>query len=149
MNEAETCRTMVRPNIEAAGWTIPPHTCTEQDKITDGRIVVAGNKTRRLPWKFSDFLLRYQRDFPLAVVEAKSIEKPVGNGMQQAKRYAEMLGLRFALASNGRDILEFDYFTGVERFRDDFPTLDAGVCALAAPAGGRPFVTPAHGETRC
>jgi type I restriction enzyme R subunit len=122
MNEAETCRTMVRPNIEAAGWNLAPHSYSEQDKITDGRIVVAGTKTKRLPWKFSDFLLRYQRDFPLAVVEAKSIRKPVGNGMQQAKLYAEMLGLHFAYASNGREILEFDYFTRLERPRDDFPT---------------------------
>jgi type I restriction enzyme R subunit len=122
MNEAETCRTMVRPNIEAAGWNLAPHSFTEQDKLTDGRIVVAGTKTKRLPWKFSDFLLRYQRDFPLAVVEAKSIQKPVGNGMQQAKLYAEMRGLHFAYASNGREILEFDYFTGLERPRDDFPT---------------------------
>ena len=32
--------------------------------------------------------------------------------MQQAKNYAEMLGLKFAYATNGHEIIEFDYSTG-------------------------------------
>jgi len=36
------------------------------------------------------------------------------DGLQQAKQYAEMLGLKFAYATNGKEIVEFDYFTGVE-----------------------------------
>jgi type I restriction enzyme R subunit len=42
--------------------------------------------------------------------------------LQQAKEYAEMLGLKFAYATNGRDIIEFDYFTGQESLIRDYPT---------------------------
>ena len=42
--------------------------------------------------------------------------------MQQAKEYAEILGLKFAYATNGTEILEFDYTTGVEQFVDQYPT---------------------------
>jgi len=42
--------------------------------------------------------------------------------MQQAKDYAEILGLKFAYAPNGAEILEFDFLTGLETERTDFPT---------------------------
>jgi hypothetical protein len=58
--------------------------------------------------------LRYERNFPLAVVEAKAAWKTAGDGMQQAKDCAEILGLKFSYATNGREIIEFDYFTGKE-----------------------------------
>ena len=35
--------------------------------------------------------------------------------MQQAKEYAEILGLKFAYATNGTEIIELDYMTGIER----------------------------------
>ena len=122
MNEADTCREMVRPKLELAGWDQGQHSYVEQTTFTDGRIVVTGDTVRRLKKKRTDFLLRYTRDVTLAVVEAKSVSKPVGTGLQQAKDYAEILGLKFAYATNGREILEFDYLTGQERPLDAFPT---------------------------
>ena len=68
-----------------------------------------------------DFLLRYTRDFPLAVVEAKANYKAAADGVQQAKTYAEMLGLKFAYATNGHEIIEFDYSTGLERSVPGYP----------------------------
>jgi len=44
--------------------------------------------------------------------------------MQQAKEYAEILGLKFAYATNGLHILEFDFTTGQEREVDRYPTPD-------------------------
>ena len=75
----------------------------------------------RKPPKRADYLLYYQRGFPLGVVEAKAAWKTAGAGLQQAKEYAEMLGLIFAYATNGHEIIEFDYFIG-KRNRDDLPT---------------------------
>ncbi|MBI1902923.1 MAG: DEAD/DEAH box helicase family protein [Planctomycetia bacterium] len=124
MNEADTCRKLVRPKIEAAGWDDPPHAYNEQISFTDGRIIVAGNKVRRGKQKRADFLLRYTRDITLAVVEAKPDDEPAGDGVQQAKEYAEVLGLKFAYATNGNEIIEVDYFTGQERRRADYPTPD-------------------------
>jgi len=36
--------------------------------------------------------------------------------LQQAKEYAGILGLKFAYATNGKEIIEFDFITGIERF---------------------------------
>jgi type I restriction enzyme R subunit len=66
-------------------------------------------------------LLRYARDFMIAVVEAKAAYKLPSDGLQQAKDYAEVLGLKFAYATNGHGIVEFDYTTGTERELESFP----------------------------
>ena len=68
-----------------------------------------------------DFLLRYTRDFPLAVVEAKANYKAAADGVQQAKTYSEMLGLKFAYATNGHEIIEIDYTAGLERSVTAYP----------------------------
>src|SRR2546427_10241168 len=117
--EADTCRTFVVPRIQAAGWDNEPHFIAEQRTITDGRIVPVGKGFIRKPPKRVDYLLRYRRDFPLAVVEAKATYRRAADGLQQAKQYAEMLALKFAFATNGHDIIEFDYSTGLETTRAD------------------------------
>src|SRR4051812_36403825 len=108
--EADTCRRQVVPALQAAGWDTDPHSIAEQRTITDGRIVPVGMGFVRKPPKRVDFLLRYRRDFPLAVVEAKASYKQAADAVQQARQYAEMLGLRFAFATNGPEIIEIDYF---------------------------------------
>ena len=35
-----------------------------------------------------------------------------------------MLGLKFAYATNGQEIIEFDYLTGPKRTLTDYPTPD-------------------------
>ena len=121
-NEADTCRRLVVPKLQAAGWDDSPHSIAEQRSITDGRIVPVGKGFVRKPPKRVDYLLCYERNFPLAVVEAKAGYKTAGDGLQQAKDYAEMLGLKFAYATNGGEIVEFDYFTGRETVVTDYPT---------------------------
>jgi type I restriction enzyme R subunit len=120
--EADTCRTDVVPRLQAAGWDDEPHSIAEQRTITDGRIVPVGKGFIRRAPKRVDYLLRYTRDFSLAVVEAKAAYKSALDGLQQAKQYAEMLGLKFAYATNGKEIVEFDYFTGVESTQPAYPT---------------------------
>ena len=122
--EADTCRKFVVPKLQTVGWDIEPHSIAEQRTITDGRIVPVGKGFVRKPSKKVDYLLRYTRDFPLAVVEAKVAYKSAEDAVQQARQYAEMLGLKFAYATNGADIIECDYFAGTEVKRPDFPTPD-------------------------
>jgi hypothetical protein len=85
MNEADTCRKFVVPKLQAAGWDNAPHSIAEQRYFTDGRIVVRGSQAIRKPGKRADYLLRYGRDFPIGIVEAKSSYKNPGDGLQQAK----------------------------------------------------------------
>lgn len=42
MNEADTCREYVLPKLQQAGWEQAPHSISEQQAITDGRIVTLG-----------------------------------------------------------------------------------------------------------
>jgi type I restriction enzyme R subunit len=148
-NEADTCRRYVVPRLQAAGWENDPHRINEQVTFTDGRIVVAGRRGRRRPGKRADYILRYRADFPIGVVEAKPTYATSGDGLQQAKDYAEILGLKFAYATNGEGIIEFDYTTGLERAIDAFPTpaeLWARLTtdqSLSADAGER-LLTPAY-----
>jgi len=133
-NEADTCRRYVVPRLQAAGWDNEPYRVNEQVTFTDGRIVATGRYGRRRPGKRADYVLRYRADFPIAVVEAKADYLTAGEGMQQAKEYAEILDLKFAYSTNGHGIVEFDFMTGLERELDAFPTPDELWWRLTAAA---------------
>ncbi|MGJ4898649.1 EcoAI/FtnUII family type I restriction enzme subunit R [Bradyrhizobium oligotrophicum] len=120
--EADTCRKFVVPRLQAAGWDSAPHAINEQRTFTDGRVIFVGGRARRGRQKRADYILRFNADYPIAVVEAKASYKSTADGLQQAKNYAEILGLKFAIATNGAEIVEFDFFTGIETLRADFPT---------------------------
>jgi type I restriction enzyme R subunit len=122
LNEADTCRKFVVPALQAQNWDSGPHSIHEQATVTDGRIVPVGEGfVRRRPKKV-DYLLRYRRDFPIAVVEAKASYKSPAEGLEQAKDYAQLLGLKFAYATNGKNIIEFDFIKGTELEVSTYPT---------------------------
>ena len=120
--EADTCRRLITPRLQAAGWDSVPHQLQEQRSITPGRILFTRGGTTRGRRRRLDYLLRYRPDVPIAVVEAKASYLTAAEGLQQAKLYATMLDLKFAYASNGADIVEYDFLTGTESLRPDFPT---------------------------
>jgi len=119
--EADTCRKFVVPRLQRAGWDDPPCAISEQRSFTDGRVILGSGGIRRGKRKKADYILRYRPDYPIAVVEAKAHYKRADEGLQQVKDYAEVLGLKFAYSTNGAGIVEFDFFTGVESVRGDFP----------------------------
>ena len=57
--EADTCRTLVTPKLQAAGWESDPPSIAEQRSFTDGRTVVHRNNAKRRKGKQADYLLRY------------------------------------------------------------------------------------------
>jgi hypothetical protein len=77
------------------------HSIAEQRTITDGRVIPVGKSFVRKPPKRVDYLLRYTRDFPLAVVEAKASYKSATDAVQQARDYAER-HRSFGLGSEAR-----------------------------------------------
>jgi type I restriction enzyme R subunit len=141
LTEADTCRQLITPKLYAAGWS--DEQICEQRTFTDGRIISHGDRTRatRRPARRADYILRLTRDFPLAVVEAKAARESAALGIQQAKGYAEILGLRFAYAANGADIIEIDYTTGLERPVPAFPS-PAELWARLRADTQTPFATP-------
>lgn len=120
ITEADTCRKYVLPRLYGVDST--DDQISEQKYFTDGRIVPVGKGHVRKPGKRVDYLLRYRPDFPIAVVEAKAAYKKPGDGMQQAMEYAEILGLKFAYATNGKGIEEYDFITGKQTSLDTFPS---------------------------
>ncbi len=122
LTEADTCRKYVLPKLYASGWS-DDH-INEQRTFTDGRIVVAGNRTIRRKQKRADYLLRYRPDFAIAIVEAKADYKKAADGLGQAMEYAQILGLKFAYSTNGHGIVEHDFTTGLESTLETFPSPD-------------------------
>lgn len=119
-SEADTCRKDVLPKIYASEWS--DEQILEQRTFTDGKIIVFGRKAKRRKAKRFDYLLRYSQNFPIAIIEAKVKYKEAADGMQQAKEYAQILGLKFAYSTNGTAILEFDFTTGIEKSVSKYPT---------------------------
>ena len=110
-NEAETRAELIDPVLSAAGWgQVDGSRVAREYMIAPGRILGAGRPQKKL---ILDYLLLY-RNRKLAVVEAKSEDKPPTEGLGQAKQYAEKLGVRFAYSTNGKGFYEVDMQTGVE-----------------------------------
>ncbi|NOY92694.1 MAG: DEAD/DEAH box helicase family protein [Deltaproteobacteria bacterium] len=107
LNEAEICQNFITPAIARAGWD--KHTQIRREyTFTAGRVMVRGKLATRGKKKRADYLLFYQSNFTLAVVEAKDNSHAVGAGMQQALAYAETLDVPFVFASNGDGFLFLD-----------------------------------------
>lgn len=119
-SEADTCRKEVTPKLYTSEWT--DEQILEQRVFTDGKIVVLGKVAKRQKPKKADYILRIGTNFPVAVVEAKKKYKTAAAGLQQAKDYAETLNCKFAYATNGAEIVEFDFLTGLETLIERYPT---------------------------
>ncbi|MDE6480102.1 MAG: DEAD/DEAH box helicase family protein [Muribaculaceae bacterium] len=92
--------------------------------FTDGRVIFQGGQAARKARKRADYLLHTSANNPIAIVEAKDNNKPIGGGMQQAIEYAEILDVPFAYSSNGDGFIEHDFLTGKETALqlDEFPS---------------------------
>ena len=124
MNEAETRAELIDPKLKSCGWGVVEGSkiLRERDvcKITDGRIQVGGGRAKAL---IADYILVY-KGIKLAVIEAKSSELEVGEGVAQAKLYAQKLNLETTYSTNGKEIYSICLKTGAENLVSDFLTPD-------------------------
>jgi type I restriction enzyme R subunit len=119
MNEAETRAELIDPILLQCGWGSASESKINREyQITHGKIQTGGTRSKPL---IADYILSY-RNVKLAVIEAKSAEREVGEGVAQAKLYAEKLKLDFAYATNGREIYRINMKTGEEGPVYTFPT---------------------------
>lgn len=120
MNEAQTRLNKIDPALKKAGWNVAEqsHIIVEY-AITNGRV---SKSVAPKPLK-ADYILSY-KGVKLAVVEAKSDEKDVSDGVAQAKQYAKMLNIRFTYSTNGDKIYAMDMETGDEQEVSAYPTPD-------------------------
>ena len=116
MNESQTRLNKIDPKLKENGWgTTPDSYILTEVPITRGRV---SQTIKPRPMK-ADYILQY-KGVKLAIVEAKSDEKPVGEGVMQAKEYAEKLKIRFTYATNGDAIYQIDMETGEEEIVNDY-----------------------------
>jgi type I restriction enzyme R subunit len=109
MNEAETRAEHIDPALKAAGWgVVEGSKILREYPITPGRIEGHGKRGKALT---AGYVLVY-RNRKLAVNEAKAWDKPLTEGVGQAKDYAGKMAVRFAYATNGQGIYQIDRAMG-------------------------------------
>lgn len=125
LSEEDIKARYITPAVEQAGWD--KKQIRYEYAFTAGRIILRGSVTARGKQKRADYLLFYKPNFPLAIIEAKDNNHPVGAGLQQAIEYAEALDVKYVYASNGDGFVEQDLITGDIRnlSLDEFPSPDA------------------------
>ncbi|MFA7273421.1 MAG: DEAD/DEAH box helicase family protein [Crocinitomicaceae bacterium] len=121
MNEAETRAELIDPKLTEAGWGVVEGSKILRERncqITAGRIQAGGKRAKPL---IADYILEY-KGIKLAVVEAKARGLVVGEGVGQAKLYADKLTLDTTYSSNGDEIYQICMQTGEEGLVSRFLT---------------------------
>jgi len=121
VNEADTRAELIDPKLKEAGWGDVAESRVQREyNINAGEIRSGGIRTGQMK---ADYVLAY-KNRKLAVVEAKSVDVEVGEGVAQAKLYATKLELSYTYATNGKEIYEIYLITGEEKLIDSFPSPD-------------------------
>ena len=108
MNEADTRAELIDKQLEAVGWKTDMETqvrVRREYHINAGEIRASGIRTGQLK---ADYVLEY-KNIKLAVIEAKSDEIDVREGIGQAKLYAQKLRLQTSFAANGKRIYQINH----------------------------------------
>jgi type I restriction enzyme R subunit len=104
LSERDICSKFITPALEQAGWDLNSQ-IREEFPLTKGRIIVRGKLHTRATHKRADYVLFYKPNLPIAIIEAKDNNHALGDGMQQALGYADMLQVPFVFSSNGDGFL--------------------------------------------
>lgn len=121
MNEAETRAELIDPKLRECGWGVVEGTkILREYNITEGRIQTGGIRSKKLT---ADYVLVY-KGIKLAVIEAKSNDLEVGEGVAQAKQYAQKLNLETTYSTNGKEIYCICLKTGTEALVNCYLTPD-------------------------
>ncbi|MFH1210274.1 MAG: DEAD/DEAH box helicase family protein [archaeon] len=123
MSERDICTKFITPAIINSGWDKDKQ-IREEVSFTDGRIIVYGKIIKRGIRKRADYILYYKSNLPLAIVEAKDNNIPMGDGIQQALEYSEILDIPFVFSSNGDGFIFHDKTISKEKELrlSDFPS---------------------------
>ena len=121
MNEADTRAELIDPQLAQAGWVTNAETGVRVRRefyFTAGEIGAGGKRKKASK---VDYVLEY-KNIKLAVIEAKSNEVDVEEGVPQAKYYATKLNLKTSFAANGKKIYQIDHRDGSEGTVAAFPS---------------------------
>ena len=157
-NEADTRAKLIDPKIHACGWT-EDHIKRE---VSAGSIEIIAGKAKRRAKGRVDYTLRVKinstaQPVTVAIIEAKAEKLHPGQGLDQAKAYAECqrLNVQFVFSSNGHQFVEYDQFTGLTSSPQPmtaFPTpevirsrYEKGMGFSLESSAAKPMLTPYSG----
>lgn len=106
LSESDICDRYISPALVQAGWD--ESRWRREYFFTAGRIIVRGQLVARGKKKKADYLLFYNSNIPIAIIEAKSNNHSLGAGMQQGLGYSNALDIPFVFSSNGDGFLFHD-----------------------------------------
>lgn len=114
LTEEEVKLRKITPSLTGAGWSL--NSIRMEYYFTDGRIFPSQNGSFvRGRGKKADYLLKYNSECNIAIVEAKDEQHTIEGGLLQGIEYARILNIPFAYSSNGSGYIEHDMITGAER----------------------------------
>jgi type I restriction enzyme R subunit len=122
LSERDICTKFITPALRRAGWDEMLQ-IREEVSFTE-RITVRGKLVSRGRGKRADHILSYKPNIRLALIKAKDGTRAVGDGMQQALDYAEILEIPFVFSSNGSGFVFHDR-TGQSAEKETNLSLDA------------------------
>lgn len=135
MNEAEARAELIDPQLEASGWKTGGEVRVFREfNISAGKINLSGKPSKA---SRADYVLAY-KNVKLAVIEAKSDEQTVGEGVAQAKRDAQKLRLPLALLLMAKKSIKYRTNTTKKNWSNASPRQkNYGNSALRPPMNGR------------
>ncbi|KHJ51154.1 restriction endonuclease, partial [Vreelandella venusta] len=160
LSERDICTKFITPALVQAGWDTQTQ-IREEVTFTAGRIIVRGRLHTRGKKRRADYLLSFQKNQPIAVIEAKDNKHSLGDGMQQALAYSDALDVPFVFSSNG-DGFQFHDRTGLGEQREttltlaEFPSPNKlwerycqykGIQPAARPVVEQPYYDDGSGRT--
>lgn len=107
MSEQDIRTKYITPAIISAGWDMDLQ-IREEVSFTNGKVIVRRKTVKRGEKKRADYILYWKPNIPIAIVEAKDNKHSIGDGMEQALKYAEILDIPFVFTSNGDGFMFYD-----------------------------------------
>lgn len=127
LTERDVITKSVLPALEKSGWNIQTQ-IFEEFTFTDGKITIVNSKPKRGERKRADIVLFYKPNIPLAIIEVKKNDLPIGLGIQQAIEYSEILDIPYAYSTNGFAFVEHSMLdtenSEIEISMNEFPSPD-------------------------
>jgi len=107
LSERDICTKFITPAVVSAGWDVQAQ-IREEVRLTKGQVIVRGKLVTRGKEQRADYVLLHKPNLPIAIIEAKDNNHTLGDGMQQALAYGEMMDVPFVYSSNGDGFIEHD-----------------------------------------
>ena len=123
LSERDICTKFITPTLIHCGWDLTTQ-IFEEYSILKCNLPTSSCDRKNIEHRRADYVLFYDNDHPIAVIEAKANKYSVDAGIEQAKKYTQIMDIPFAFSSNGNGFVFYNRFTNTETYLalDKFPS---------------------------